>query len=1193
MDPFATNRFLIKFRDRPESASSRFSATLGVSGPAIIFTSEPLFRSIGVTSAQGLTASGGVWRLAPASAELDQAEAWDHCHNILAANPNAVAVEPDLVQQWPVAVPTDTGQKFGAAPLGPHAQDIGNGYAGVADDNYWFRNNLHNQMDSALAQTSGGAGVRIAHLDTGYDPNHKSLPRHLRKDDLARNFVDPDYPNDATDRSEGTIFNNFSHGCGTLSILAGATVPGLKPFGCAPEAEIVPVRVANRVVLFSNSSIAKGFDYVHSLRNSETTRVHVVSMSMGGLPSRAWADAINALYEAGVVVVTAAGNNYGNAPTHVVVYPARFGRVIAACGVMANGLPYANLPVKRMAGNYGPEGKTRTAIAAYTPNVPWARFGEPTVVDFNGNGTSSATPQIAAAAALWIEKHRAEFNAYREDWMRVEAVRKALFESAGKGDAAYAPELGNGMLRAADALSHLAASASQLTQTPPDGADFAFLKLLLGDAAPAFAAVGPSKTSMLDLEARQVAAKAGLEAREDSMSRAELVETMLARDDLSKPLRAALEPAGVAVGVTKVSVPKLPPSAATEAMERHFIALALKPPVPAPPFRRLRIYAYDPGQETDPTMFDVSVATVAVPWEDGLKPGPVGEYLEVVDVDPATKACYAPVDLNHPSILHESGLAPSESNPQFHQQMAYAVAMRTIDRFERALGRKALWARRRPMKEGEAAPDDGYVRALRIYPHALRDANAYYDPEKIALLFGYFPASDSSGSVVRGSVIFGVVAHDIVAHETTHALLDGLHPRYSERTNVDMAAFHEAFADIVALFQHFSMPESLTRQIRRAQGSTTDIGRRLGQLAQQFGQAMGMHGALRRFVGEVGSAVPKLDDSIDEPHTRGAILVSAVFAAFLTIYKSRCADLIRLATNGSGILPGGEISVDLANRLASEASKTAEHVLNMCIRALDYCPPVNLEFGDYLRAIITADRDLVRDDSRGYRVAFIDAFRERGIVPYDIRRLAEDSLLWEPPPMDAALANEFSKVLPLLDQSWGLATDRAKAFQLSRRNAGVLKNWLVDPNEPGRKLLRQILGFEEPAKQWKNLVGDQTYSGEIRPIEVHSVRVCRRAGPDGSTKSTLVIEITQTFRADPDQTRYRGGCTLLFDLNTSRLDYVVRKRLLSPWSFKNQGGVQLTAMKAAADEGQVYYPPMDPLGRSKTFALMHRHGRQA
>ena len=100
----------------------------------------------------------------------------------------------------------------------------------------------------------------------------------------------------------------------------------------------------------------------------------------------------------------------------------------------------------------------------------------------------------------------------------------------------------------------------------------------------------------------------------------------------------------------------------------------------------------------------------------------------------------------------------------------------TIERFERALGRKALWARRRPKDRQAPCPINGYVPKLRIYPHALREANAYYDPEKIALLFGYFPATDSSGSVVRGSVIFCVVSHDIVAHETTHALLDGLHP---------------------------------------------------------------------------------------------------------------------------------------------------------------------------------------------------------------------------------------------------------------------------------------------------------------------------------------------------------------------------------------------------------------------------------
>jgi hypothetical protein len=98
---------------------------------------------------------------------------------------------------------------------------------------------------------------------------------------------------------------------------------------------------------------------------------------------------------------------------------------------------------------------------------------------------------------------------------------------------------------------------------------------------------------------------------------------------------------------------------------------------------------------------------------------------------------------------------------------------------------------------------------------------------------------------------------------------------------------------------------------------------------------------------------------------RGSLLVAAVFDAFVTIYKSRIADLIRIATSGTGVLPAGQLHPDLVNRLAGEASKSAQHVLNMCIRALDYCPPVDLTFGDYLRASPT-DYDLVHDDDLGY-----------------------------------------------------------------------------------------------------------------------------------------------------------------------------------------------------------------------------------
>ena len=178
----------------------------------------------------------------------------------------------------------------------------------------------------------------------------------------------------------------------------------------------------------------------------------------------------------------------------------------------------------------------------------------------------------------------------------------------------------------------------------------------------------------------------------------------------------------------------------------------------------------------------------------------------------------------------------------------------------------------------------------------------------------------------------------------------------------------------------------------------------LGQLAHQFGQAIGNYGALRdaigRFDKEKNAWIPATPKSTDyenatEAHDRGAVLVAAVFDAFLNIYRRRSADLIRLATGGTGILGEGDIPRDLVNRLAQEASKTAGQVLNMCIRALDYCPPVDLKFGEYVRALITADRDLVPEDKWGYRPAFIQAFRRRGIYPENVRNLSSESLCWE------------------------------------------------------------------------------------------------------------------------------------------------------------------------------------------------------
>src|SRR5262249_16002930 len=225
--------------------------------------------------------------------------------------------------------------------------------------------------------------------------------------------------------------------------------------------------------------------------------------------------------------------------------------------------------------------------------------------------------------------------------------------------------------------------------------------------------------------------------------------------------------------------------------------------------------------------------------------------------------------------------APSEGNPQFHQQMVYAVAMTTIRLFENALGRRAMWAPRLYKKDERLREE--YVGRLRIHPHALREANAYYSPEKKALLFGYFPASEAElGRLLPGGIVFACLSHDVIAHETTHALLDGLHGRFLEPSNPDVLAFHEAFADVVALLQHFTHPEGLREQMASTRGDLA-AENLMGQLAQQFGEAIGRRGSLRDALGGVdpktGRWAPARPDpgayeATTEPHDRGSILVA-------------------------------------------------------------------------------------------------------------------------------------------------------------------------------------------------------------------------------------------------------------------------------------------------------------------------------
>ncbi|MBZ9673979.1 S8 family serine peptidase [Mesorhizobium sp. ES1-3] len=1087
---------------------------------------------------------------------------WDRAHMLMAqgfsADANSVlAAEPDVVQQFPtdrtakaVKCQSDPPKTSGGLVAGPH-------FAWHLDDNF---SGLRKARDSVNAIDQ--QKVLIAHLDTGYDPGHKARPANILTA-LERNFTDEGKPDSAQDVTPDDIGQNPGHGPATIVLLAGGDPGGLPDgitgaLGGIPNARILPIRIADSVVRLSTSTMVKGFAY--ALDN----KAHVLSMSMGGLAASAVADVVNQCYEMGMVMVAAAGNFIGGIPTpRSIVYPARMRRVIAATGVMANGAAYFNLNVGTMQGCHGPDAKMDTALAGWTPNTPWAELGCLTDVDQDGSGTSSATPQVAATAALWIASNFAAYQAYPQPWQRGEAVRQALFQGGRRttpllNAAAVRELLGQGTVDALRTLKIEPAAAKSLTRAPVASASLAWLKLLTGTGVGVATSAASPRAAMLGLEVLQLTqldeqlASILPDPESGAASDADrklFLEAVRDRTLGSKALNRAID---VALGVGTTLLPTLP---LARQVPRPTAPVSPRRPDP-PENRRLRIYALDPSLGGIVSTYAEQIATVEVPYEVDhkghsiLEAGPVGEYLEVVDVDPASNQFYQPVNLEDPRLMLTDGLDPSEGNPQFHQQMVYAVGMRTIASFENALGRRALWALHKP------ASGQGYeyVQRLRIYPHALRAKNAYYSPDKIALLLGYFPSeSTNDDSTTPGTMVFSCLSADIVAHEMTHALLDGYTPGYRQASNPDVGAFHEAFADMVALFQHFQYRDLVRRQIANTRG---DLGAAylLSGLAKQFGEGLGKHGALRDYLGKYDDVEYKTSFEV---HKRGSLLVLAVYEAFEAIFEMRTRDLFRLATGGSGVLAQGAIHPDLVERLTDEACVAASQVLRMCIRALDYCPPTDITFGSFLRGLITSDVETMREEKYGYRIAFIEKFRALDLLPANLRTVSVETLCWQrpweerSPPWLKPAVNEFK-----ID--WRSDLDRATIFHDSRARCAELHGYLLKQMVRGKKSLDDIcrtLRLQRDLQGYDEYGVVNTTSGAPH-FEVRNVRAARRVLPNGRPAEEIIVTLMQRkpvplYAENPGAGFfwYHGGSTVVINPNKQgepEIKYVISKPVYSP-----------------------------------------------
>jgi hypothetical protein len=140
-----------------------------------------------------------------------------------------------------------------------------------------------------------------------------------------------------------------------------------------------------------------------------------------------------------------------------------------------------------------------------------------------------------------------------------------------------------------------------------------------------------------------------------------------------------------------------------------------------------------------------------------------------------------------------------------------------------------------------------------------------------------------------------------------------------------------------------------------------------------------------------------------------------------------------------------------------------------------------------------------------------------------------------------------------------------------------MHGWLINKQEVSEDQIEALGLSRAPGPMTIGRV-----AGELRRIEIHSVRPARRVGPDGNIRSDLIVEITQTFRPEGGG-RFRGGCTLLVDLRKAEVRYFIRKKVDNPDRLNNQ--LQFAAANSSALRATYFQNPERGL---EPFALLHR-----
>jgi len=278
--------------------------------------------------------------------------------------------------------------------------------------------------------------------------------------------------------------------------------------------------------------------------------------------------------------------------------------------------------------------------------------------------------------------------------------------------------------------------------------------------------------------------------------------------------------------------------------------------------------------------------------------------------------------------------------PQFHQVNVFAVADRAIRSVEEELGRPIRWQTGRP---------------LILRPHAFEEANAYFDPDEGAINFGYFRSS------FRGGVIWTCLSHDIIVHELGHAILTSLCPQFDWSPEPDVAAFHESFSDLTAIFSALESAKVVDACLQN--GGSLQNPNVIASLGEQYGAAMyGLGDPYLRCA--INSA--KYDPAQPSPHDQSEALTGALYDVLCKMAGKR---------------PPANASNARLRKYAEQVTTEVRHIRGMFLRVVNYLPPTGLTLPQFAQIFIEADRlAFPAETDDGFRQFAIRAFVDHALL---------------------------------------------------------------------------------------------------------------------------------------------------------------------------------------------------------------------